>query len=83
LTGFFKYDSLIILALFSFILTMTFNKIHKKDSLGIQQIIRNMILSIIVLDSTFLSGIKGIEIGLIVLVLLAPLLVFAKKMYMT
>jgi hypothetical protein len=83
LTGFFKYDSLIILALFSFIMTMTFHKIHKKDSLGIQQIIQNMILSIIVLDSTFLSGIRGIEIGLIVLVLLAPLLVFAKKMYMT
>lgn len=83
LTGFFKYDSLVILALFSFIMTMTFHKIHKKDSLGIQQIIQNMILSIIVLDSTFLSGIRGIEIGLIVLVLLAPLLVFAKKMYMT
>ena len=83
LTGFFKYDSLVILVLFSFIMTMTFHKIHKKDSLGIQQIIQNMILSIIVLDSTFLSGIRGIEIGLIVLVLLAPMLVFAKKMYMT
>lgn len=83
LTGFFKYDSLVILALFSFIMFMTFHKIHKKDSLGIQQIIQNMILSIIVLDSTFLSGIRGIEIGLIVLVLLVPLLVFAKKMYMT
>jgi hypothetical protein len=83
LTGFFKYDSLVILALFSFIMTMTFHKIHKKDSLGIQQIIQNMILSIIVLDSTFLSGIRGIEMGLIVLVLLAPMLVFAKKMYMT
>ncbi len=70
LTGFFKYDSLVILALFSFIMTMTFHKIHKKDSLGIQQIIQNMILSIIVLDSTFLSGIRGIEVGLIVLVLL-------------
>jgi hypothetical protein len=83
LTGFFKYDSLVILALFSFIMFVTFHKIHKKDSLGIQQIIQNMILSIIVLDSTFLSGIRGIEIGLIVLVLLAPMLVFAKKMYMT
>ncbi|MGH9972658.1 MAG: UbiA family prenyltransferase [Nitrososphaeraceae archaeon] len=83
LTGFFKYDSLVILALFSFIMFMTFHKIHKKDSLGIQQIIQNMILSIIVLDSTFLSGIRGIEMGLIVLVLLAPMLVFAKKMYMT
>jgi hypothetical protein len=83
LTGFFKYDSLVILALFSFIMFMTFHKIQKKDSLGIQQIIQNMILSIIVLDSTFLSGIRGIEMGLIVLVLLAPMLVFAKKMYMT
>jgi 4-hydroxybenzoate polyprenyltransferase len=83
LTGFFKYDSLVILALFSFIMFMTFHKNHKKDSLGIQQIIQNMILSIIVLDSTFLSGIRGIEMGLIVLVLLAPMLVFAKKMYMT
>lgn len=83
LTGFFKYDSLVILALFSFIMFMTFHKIHKKDALGIQQIIQNMILSIIVLDSTFLSGIRGIEMGLIVLVLLAPMLVFAKKMYMT
>ncbi|MGI0032384.1 MAG: UbiA family prenyltransferase [Nitrososphaeraceae archaeon] len=83
LTGFFKYDSLVILALFSFIMFVTFHKIHKKDSLGIQQIIQNMILSIIVLDSTFLSGIRGIEMGLIVLVLLAPMLVFAKKMYMT
>jgi hypothetical protein len=83
LMGFFKYDSLVILALFSFIMFVTFHKIHKKDSLGIQQIIQNMILSIIVLDSTFLSGIRGIEMGLIVLVLLAPMLVFAKKMYMT
>jgi hypothetical protein len=83
LTGFFKYDSLVILALFSFIMFVTFHKIHKKDSLGIQQIIQNMILSIIVLDSTFLSGIRGIEMGLIVLVLLAPMLVFAKKMYIT
>jgi hypothetical protein len=83
LMGFFKYDSLVILALFSFIMFVTFHKIHKKDSLGIQQIIQNMILSIIVLDSTFLSGIRGIEMGLIVLVLLAPMLVFAKKMYVT
>jgi len=42
-----------------------------------------MIMSIIVLDSTFLSGIVGIEIGLVVMVLLAPLLILARKMYMT
>lgn len=83
LMGFFKYGSLIILALFSFIMAITFYKIRKQDSPGIQRIVQNMILSIIVLDSTFLSGIRGIEIGLVVLVLLAPLLILARKMYMT
>ena len=81
--GFFRYDSLIILALFSFIMGLSYYKISKKDSLGIQKIIQNMILSIIILDSTFLSGIGGIELGLVVLTLLAPLHLLSKKMYMT
>jgi hypothetical protein len=42
-----------------------------------------MILSIIVLDSTFLTGIIGIELGLVVLALAGPLLLLANKMYMT
>jgi hypothetical protein len=57
--------------------------IHNKDSTGIQQTIQQMILSIIVLDSTFLTGIAGLEVGLPVLILLAPLLILARKMYMT
>jgi UbiA prenyltransferase family len=81
--GFFKYESLITLSIFSFIMATTFYNIHKKDSVGIQQIVRNMILSIIVLDSTYLSGIRGVEVGVTVLVLLAPLLILSRKMYMT
>jgi hypothetical protein len=42
-----------------------------------------MILAIIVLDSTFLTGIAGLDVGLPVLILLAPLLILARKMYMT
>lgn len=83
LIGLLKYQSLLILALFSFIMAKTIYRIHNKDSTGIQQAIKQMILSIIVLDSTFLTGIAGLEIGLPVLILLAPLLVLAKKMYMT
>lgn len=83
LIGLLKYQSLLILALFSFIMAKTIYRIHNKDSTGIQQAIKQMILSIIVLDSTFLTGIVGLEIGLPVLILLAPLLVLAKKMYMT
>jgi len=81
--GLFKYESLIMLVFFSFIMGITFYKFQKNDSVGIQRMVKNMIMSIIVLDSTFLSGIVGIEIGLVVLVLLAPLLILARKMYMT
>lgn len=81
--GLFKYESLIMLTFFSFIMGITFYKFQKNDSVGIQRIVKNMIMSIIVLDSTFLSGIVGIEIGLVVLLLLAPLLILARKMYMT
>ena len=83
LMGFFKLESLIILSLFSFIMLISFSRIYRRDSGRTQQIVRNMILSIIVLDSTFLTGIIGIELGLAVLILMAPLLVLANKMYMT
>jgi len=83
LMGFFKYESLLILALFSFIMSRAIYKIHKKDSAGIQKTILLMILSIIVLDSIFLTGIAGLTVGLPVLILLAPLLILARKMYMT
>jgi hypothetical protein len=62
---------------------ITFYKFQNNDSVGIQRIVKRMIMSIIVLDSSFLSGIVGIEIGLIVLVFLAPLIILARKMYMT
>jgi 4-hydroxybenzoate polyprenyltransferase len=82
-TGFFKYESLIILALFLFIMVKALYRIQKKDSIGIQQCIQKMIMSIIVLDSTYLSGIRGLEVGLPVLLLTAPLLILSRKMYMT
>ena len=81
--GFFKYESLIILALFLFIMVQAVYRIQKKDSIGIQQCIQKMIMSIIVLDSTYLSGIRGLEVGLAVLLLMAPLLILSRKMYMT
>jgi len=81
--GFFKLESLIILSLFSAIMIFSFSRNYSRDPRRTQQIIQNMILSIIVLDSTFLTGIIGIELGLVVLTLAGPLLLLAKKMYMT
>jgi len=83
LMGFFKLESLIILSLFSLIMLISFSRIYRRDSGRTQQIVRNMILSIIVLDSTFLTGIIGIELGLVVLTIAGPLLLLANKMYMT
>jgi len=83
LMGFFKLESLIILSLFSFIMIISFSRIYRRDSGRTKQIVRNMILSIIVLDSTFLTGIIGIELGLAGLTLMVPLLVLANKMDMT
>ncbi len=81
--GFFKYESLIILVLFLFIMAKAVYRIQKKNSIAIQQCIQKMIMSIIVLDSTYLSGTRGLEIGLAVLLLIAPLLILSRKMYMT
>jgi 4-hydroxybenzoate polyprenyltransferase len=83
LIGFFKYEALIILVLFAFIMVKAAYRIHKKDSIGIQQSVEKMIMSIIVLDSTYLSGIRGLEVGLAVLLLIVPLLILSRKMYMT
>jgi 4-hydroxybenzoate polyprenyltransferase len=82
-SGFFKYEALIILVLFVFIMAKAVYRIHKKDSIGIQQSVEKMIMSIIVLDSTYLSGIRGLEVGLAVLLLIVPLLILSRKMYMT
>ena len=81
--GFFKYESLIILVLFTFIMAKAVYRIQKKDPIGIQQCVQKMIVSIIVLDSTYLSGIRGLEVGLAVLLLVVPLLILSRKMYMT
>jgi 4-hydroxybenzoate polyprenyltransferase len=50
---------------------------------SIQKTIRNMVISIIVLDSVFVSGTGGLVYGLATLLLIAPTIILAKKMYMT
>ena len=49
----------------------------------IQRTIKVMILSIIILDSIFLSGLVGIYTGLVVLLLVIPPIVFGRKVYVT
>jgi len=42
-----------------------------------------MILSIIILDSIFLSGLVGIYTGLVVLLLVIPPIVLGRRLYVT
>jgi len=66
---------------------MNEKKVRDIDGMGasreIQRTIKTMILSIIVLDSIFLSGLVGIYTGLVVLLLVIPPIVLGRKLYVT
>jgi 4-hydroxybenzoate polyprenyltransferase len=49
----------------------------------IQHKVKTMILSIVVLDSIFLSGLVGIYAGFAVLLLLVPPILLGRKLYVT
>jgi hypothetical protein len=49
----------------------------------IQQKVKTMILSIVVLDSIFLSGLVGIYAGFAVLLLVIPPIILGRKLYVT
>jgi heme O synthase-like polyprenyltransferase len=49
----------------------------------IQRTMKTMILSIIILDSIFLSGLVGIYTGLVVLLLVIPPIVLGRRLYVT
>jgi hypothetical protein len=49
----------------------------------IQHKIKTMILSIVVLDSIFLSGLVGIYAGFAVLLLIIPPILLGRKLYVT
>jgi hypothetical protein len=42
-----------------------------------------MVISIIILDSVFVSGMAGFPYGMATLVLIAPAILLAKKLYVT
>ena len=49
----------------------------------IQREVKTMILSIILLDSIFLSGLVGVYAGLAVLLLVIPPILLGRKLYVT
>jgi 4-hydroxybenzoate polyprenyltransferase len=85
--GIFQPAVFVNLPLFSVAIIITFRPIVRGCGnlapLHIQNIIKNMIMSIIILDSVFVSGIIGLSYGFATLLLLIPAVVLARKLYLT
>jgi hypothetical protein len=81
----FQIDVVVCLILFASIIVITFNRTIFQDysSIGIQKAIKTMVLSIIVLDSVFVSGTAGLYYGLATLLLIIPSIVLARELYVT
>jgi 4-hydroxybenzoate polyprenyltransferase len=81
----FQIDLVVCLILFAGIIIITFKRTIFQDysSIGIQKSIKTMVLSIIVLDSVFVSGTAGLYYGLATLLLIIPSIVLARKLYVT
>jgi heme O synthase-like polyprenyltransferase len=82
--GYFKLDLLFILPIFIGMLLITFGKRYVR--LGPNEaghIVRNLVLSIIILDSLFMSGSVGLVYGLSLLVFLIPAIILSRKFYVT
>jgi 4-hydroxybenzoate polyprenyltransferase len=87
LIGIFRSAVFANLALFSIVMIITFRPILRGlDSFApiqIRNIIKNMIISIIILDSVFVSGIVGLPYGFATLLLVIPSVLLARKLYLT
>ncbi|MGI0037655.1 MAG: UbiA family prenyltransferase [Nitrososphaera sp.] len=73
---------LVLGALFC-VVVLTFKRYNFQSAESTQKIIRNLILSIIILDSVFITGSAGIVYGSAILLLLVPAITLGKKMYVT
>ena len=77
------WEFLINLSMLTAVMAVTFKRHLAPASPSVQKTVRNMVISIIILDSVFVSGTAGLPYGLATLLLIAPAMVLAKKLYVT
>lgn len=77
------YRYFLPLAALAIAIAFTFTRYRMQSAASTQKIIRNMILSIIVLDSVFITANSGVAYGAAILLLLIPAVLLGKKMYVT
>jgi heme O synthase-like polyprenyltransferase len=84
LMGFFKWDLFLSLVIFIGMLIKSLVRNYRSSNPKvIKKIVRNLVLSIILLDSAFMSGTLGFAYGLSLLVLLIPALILSRRFYVT
>jgi 4-hydroxybenzoate polyprenyltransferase len=83
LLGHFKTDGFVILIPFTIVMSFIFRQALVGDAPSIQKTIKNMVISIIILDSVFVSGVAGLSYGLPTLLFLLPAILLSKKFYVT
>ncbi len=84
IAGYFKLDLFFILPIFIGMLLITFGKRYTRFGANeAGQMVRNLVLSIIVLDSLFVSGSIGLVYGLGLLVFLIPAIILSRRFYVT
>lgn len=82
--GFFKLDLFLSLPLFIGMLIITFARRYGRfDANGTRHVVKNLVLSIIILDSVFMSGSVGFIFGMSLLVFLIPASILSRKFYVT
>jgi 4-hydroxybenzoate polyprenyltransferase len=78
-----QWAFLLNLSIFAAVMIVTFKQHLMKELPSVQKAVRNMVISIIILDSVFVTGTAGLPYGLATLLLIAPAVVLAKKLYVT
>lgn len=80
--GIFKMEFFVNLILFAGIMIITFiQTMSHNSSATIQKAVKNMVISIIFLDSVFISGSIGLQYGLATLLLIIPSIVLSRKLF--
>ncbi|HEX2615064.1 MAG TPA: UbiA family prenyltransferase [Nitrososphaera sp.] len=74
---------MISLIIFAAAMLVTLRQHIATSSPSVQKAVRNMVISIVILDSIFVSGTAGLPYGLATLLFIAPAVILAKKLYVT
>lgn len=78
-----QLTAMVNLIIFAAVMIVTLRQHIITGMPSIQKAVRNMVISIVILDSVFVSGTAGLPYGLATLLFIAPAVILAKKLYVT